>query len=106
MNIDYYVHKIKALTGGIDIVISLRKQQNKIRVMHYETDTVKLNELLKLYELTDNGRVHIITSEYFDERPLNLDVSQKEDIECIDFIDELEMFTFPDKYGIDYGLIN
>lgn len=104
--VDYYVHKIKALTGGIDIVISLRKQQNKVRIMHYETDKVKLNELLKLYELTDGGRVHIITSEYFDERPLNVNVSQKEDIECIDFIDELEMFTFPDKDGIDYGLIN
>ena len=90
--IEYYVNKIKHLTGSIKFITSTKKQLNKVRTQVYGIDKVVLNQYLKLYELTDSKREHLIQSEHFN--PLQTEPNEKEhtktEITDVDFIDIIE----------------
>jgi len=87
--IEYYVNKIKHLTGFINFITSTKKQINKVRTQIYSIDNVVLNRYLKLYELTDPKREHLIESKHFN--PIQTETTGKEQIiTSIDFVDFIE----------------
>lgn len=83
--IHFYVQKIKQMVGDIYIIESKKIQINKVRRYIYKLKQDKLNEYLKLYELSDPSREYLIKCEYFYKQTTN----QKQITEP-EFIDTLE----------------
>ena len=54
--IDYYVHKLKNIFGKLDIIVSEKKQVNKIRSMHYTIDNEKLKRYFDLHFIRNPTR--------------------------------------------------
>ena len=101
--IEYYYYKIKHLTGQTDILKNERKRTNgNKRTYFYSIDEKQLNDVLKLYELTDPKREYLFNSPYFYELPKQ-DTEQPEQKININFIDDLEA-GFYDPEGLDFGL--
>jgi|688.fasta_scaffold09539_17 hypothetical protein len=85
--IEYYINKIKNITGGYDIITKTRKQINKKRETIYKINEIELNKALDLYELTDERRELLIKCQFF--KPLKpLEVS--EGTQDYNFLDNLE----------------
>jgi predicted transcriptional regulator len=96
--IKFYTYKIKHIMGDIDIIDIKKTQINKIRRQVYKLNEIKLNNYLKLYELTDYPREYLIDCEYFYKK----NEMVKQNITKHDFIDMLE--ELPDPGGLDFGI--
>ena len=97
--IKFYTYKIKHIIGDIDIIDIKKTQINKIRRQVYKLNEIKLNNYLKLYELTDYPREYLIDCEYFYKK----NEMVKQNITKHDFIDMLEESP-PDPNGLDFGI--
>jgi len=95
----FYTSKIKQILGDVDIIDNKKIQRNKIRRQVYRINESKLNNYLKLYELTDNNREYIIDCEYYYKKVETI----KQNITTPEFIDILEESP-PDPAGLDFGI--
>lgn len=109
--ITYYINKLKHLTGFINIVNCERKQINGKRDRYYNINKNEIIKYLNLYNMSLLDMKNIIKCSLMDEilKPkvtINLDEVKKIDETTNELkqIDIIELFEFPDKKGLDFGI--